>query len=871
MKYFTTNQLRQMFLDFFASKDHLVVPSASLIPQDDPSVLLTPAGMAPLKKYFTGAVIPPNRRMASSQKCIRINDLDNVGRTARHLTFFEMLGNFSFADYFKRESLAWGMEFLTDWLEMPREKLWATVYLEDDEAYDIWEKELHMPTDRIVRLGKEHNFWEHGLGPCGPCSEVYIDRGEAYGCGEPDCRPGCDCDRYMEFWNHVFTQFNREADGSYTPLENKNIDTGMGLERLAVIVQQVDNVFETDTMSGIIQSIERLTGSHYAQDVEADRYIRIITDHIRSITFLIGDGVIPSNEGRGYILRKLIRRASLQMRNLGAKQPMLDQLAQTVMDIYGEGYPLIVERAEVIRSMIRLEEDKFHQTLRKGLQYLEEILSKLDGDVLSGEQAFRLYDTYGFPLELTEDLLGDRGKTVDVEGFQVQMEIQRETARASQAGDSAWAGDIESLLHEVAVTEFCGYDDTTVSTTVLAIAKDGQLVERATAGDELVVVLARTPFYATGGGQVHDSGRIIADDMVFEIKRVEKKQAHEYHFGRLLSGEMTTGQTVTAEVDQTLRRMTQANHSATHLLHRALNSVLGDSAQQAGSMVDPDRLRFDFNYFQALTPQELLQIEEQVNQAIQAAEPVRWRILPVEQARETGAKMLFSEKYGDEVRVITMGDSSELCGGTHVANTSEIGLFKIISERSIASGVRRIEALTGVKALAYLNQYERQVREAARLLKTDPEGVLGRLEGLIKDRDEQRKEIGRLKDQLSRDKMKSVAHEFVDQSGIHVYALSFEGLSQDELKTMADTIQAEDPQAFCLLISNLGDKLALVASSSEKAQSAGYKAGRIISAVAKQLGGGGGGRDNFASAGARDVESLPTFMETIQEFVQSLI
>lgn len=871
MKYFTTNQLRRMFLDFFATKEHMIVPSASLIPEDDPSVLLTPAGMAPLKKYFTGAVIPPNRRMVSSQKCIRINDLENVGRTARHLTFFEMLGNFSFADYFKRESLAWGMEFLLEWLEMPIDKLWATIYLEDDEAYDIWLNELNMPPERIVRLGKEHNFWEHGLGPCGPCSEIYIDRGESFGCGEPDCKPGCDCDRYMEFWNHVFTQFNKNADGSYTSLVNKNIDTGMGLERLAVITQQVNNVFETDTMAHIIASIEERTGASYGKHPEVDRYIRIITDHIRSITFLIGDGVIPSNEGRGYILRKLLRRASLQMRNLGAEKPMLDQLALTVIDIFGEGYPLIIERKDVITSMIQLEEDKFHQTLRKGLQYLEDILAQTEGPELSGEQAFRLYDTYGFPLELTEDLLNEHGKTVDTAGFELQMEIQRETARASLDRDSAWTGDIESLLHHIPATEFVGYDNMTDSTKILAMVKDGILVDKATAGDELVLILESTPFYATGGGQVHDTGLINADDTLFTVTGVERKQNLIYHVGTLDSGQLQTDQTVTAEVSLRQRRMTQANHSATHLLHRALNQVLGDSAQQAGSMVDSERLRFDFTYFKALTTEELQQIEQYVNHEIQAGLPVSWQVLPIEEAKKTGAKMLFTEKYGSDVRVITMGHSSELCGGTHVSNTSEIGLFKILSERSIASGVRRIEAVSGPRALEYLNKFQDQVRQASHLLKTDPDGFSGRLDQLIQERDELRKENGRLKDQLSRDKMKSVSREFVEQSGIHLYTLSFEGLSQDELKNMADNILAEDPLAFSLLISNTGDKLALVASSSEKAQQAGYKAGKIISAVARELGGGGGGRDSFASAGARDINKLEGFMATVAEFVQKSV
>lgn len=871
MKYFTQNELRRMFLEFFAEKGHLIVPSASLIPLDDPSVLLTPAGMAPLKKYFTGAAIPPNRRMASSQKCIRINDLDNVGRTARHLTFFEMLGNFSFADYFKRESLAWGMEFLLHWLEMPMDKLWATIYLDDDEAHDIWLNELGMPEERIVRLGKEDNFWEHGLGPSGPCSEIHIDRGIAYGCGSPDCKPGCDCDRFMEFWNHVFTQFNKNADGSYTPLDNKNIDTGMGLERLAVIMQDVDNVFEIDTMAQIIQAIERLTGSRYKANPENDRYIRIITDHIRSITFLIGDGVIPSNEGRGYILRKLLRRASLQMRNLGAEKPMLDVLAHKVIEIYGEAYPLIVDRQDVITSMIQVEEEKFHQTLRKGLQYLEDMIRGNPADVFPGTAAFRLYDTYGFPLELTEDLLRDAGKTVDLDEFRQQMEIQRETARASLDRDSAWVGNIEGLLHDVAPTSFVGYVHDTIETELVAIASQGDLVETAVAGDELILILKETPFYATGGGQVHDGGTIAVGDAVFDVSNVEHKGNHYLHGGTLRSGRLRVGQTLTAAISQEARRMTEANHSATHLLHRALNQVIGESAQQAGSLVDPERLRFDFSYFKSLTPEELEQIEYLVNEEIRASLPVSQTIMPISDAKQTGAKMLFTEKYGDTVRVITMGPSSELCGGTHVTNTSQIGLFKLMSERSIASGVRRIEALTGRRAFEYLNGLERQVRQVAKLLKSDIDGFVGRLEQVLSERDEQRKEIGRLKDQLSRDKMKSLEQEFVDQDGVHVYTLPFEGIAQDELKTLADNIMGRDPAAFVLLISNLGDKLALVASSGDIAQSKGYKAGKIISASAKALGGGGGGRDNFASAGAKDVTKLKDFMLQASDFIKSLV
>ncbi|WP_459128804.1 alanine--tRNA ligase [Guggenheimella bovis] len=871
MEKMTVNELRKAFLDFFESKDHYIFPSASLIPEDDPSILLIPAGMAPLKKYFTGVSKPVKNRYASSQKCIRINDLENVGRTARHLTFFEMLGNFSFGDYFKRESLNWGLEFLLDVLKLPKDRLWPSVYEEDEESFQIWRDELGFPEERIVRLGKDDNFWEIGLGPCGPCSEIYIDRGPEHGCGCETCKPGCDCDRFIEFWNHVFTQFDRKEDGTYAPLKHKNIDTGMGLERIAMIVQGVDNVFEIDTMARIIETIENITGSKYKVDEKTNRRIRIITDHIRSITFLLSDGVIPSNEGRGYVLRKLLRRASLQMKRLGCDEPRLKDVALTVLDLYSEAYPLLVERKETILNMIVLEEEKFQQTLKKGLTYLEGIIETIpEGGELAPGEAFKLYDTYGFPFELTEDIVTEAKRTVDSEGFEKEMEKQRELARSAvdHSGES-WQNEAEKELAKLPKTVFLGYEKFTTEATVLAIVKDHEIVQELNQGTA-EIVLDQTVFYATSGGQVGDLGTISTDDFVFEVKETVKHHDLYIHRGKVVKGKLSTKDSVKASFERDNRKLTARNHSATHLLHKALNMVLGDGASQAGSYVDSSRLRFDFSYFKQLTEEELKQIEFLVNEAIAKSYDVKTDLLDIEAAKASGAKALFSEKYGDTVRVVSMGDySKELCGGTHVKNTGEIGSFTILSERGIASGVRRIEALTSMEAMKHLLGLKEELFSASKELKTEPKEITKKIQTLLEEEGELKKENRTLRDKLAENSTKELLNECEDLDGIHLYALHFSDKSMDDLKTLADQIASKDDSSFIILATTQGGKVGLVSSASEKAVEAGYKAGSIIRTVANRLGGGGGGKDRFASAGAKDVQAVEQVFQNMKDLIRS--
>lgn len=865
MKYFTQNQLRSMFLDFFKSKDHYVQDSASLIPEDDPSILLIPAGMAPLKKFFSGQAEPPAKRIATCQKCMRMIDLENVGRTARHLTFFEMLGNFSFGDYFKQESLRWGMEFCEEWLEMDREKLWATVYQDDDEAERIWIEELGMPKERVVRLGKEDNFWEHGTGPCGPCSEIHIDRGEQYGCGSPDCKPGCDCDRYMEFWNHVFTQFNKTEEGEYVELATKNIDTGMGLERLTVIVQEVDNVFETDTMRTIINEITRLTGAQYKQDDRQDRLIRIVTDHIRSITFLISDGVIPSNEGRGYVLRKLLRRASNQMRGLGLDVPSLHELSKAVMVAYGEAYPQLLERKEVIISTIMIEEEKFHQTLRKGLMYLEQQLEGLEpGDVLPGEETFKLYDTFGFPVEITQEIAGDKGVLIDQEAFDEHMRHQKELARSSSSADSAWKAPKLDILKQVH-TPFVGYDQLETATTVDVILVGESSADILNVGDRASLVLQETPFYSPSGGQETDIGVLVQGHGVFQVEGVEKREGVIYHHGQVIEGTLTLGP-IDAKVDQTHRYSTMRNHSATHLLHQALTDVLGDQTAQAGSLVDHQRLRFDFNWMRALSDEEIQAIEGIVNQAVLDALPVSTEIMDLQSAKAGGAKALFSEKYDQDVRVVSMGDvSKELCGGTHVSNTGEIGPFKILSERGIASGIRRIEAITGTNTLAYYEEHDALLKRLTKGLQGDLSNAEQKLTQLKDHAKQMERELQELKNQLNKDRLQNMGDDYHEVGPIHFYVKALENVTGEDLKTMADEIINRDDHAFVLLGAPVGEKVSLISASSDMAIKEGYKAGRIIGQVAKELGGGGGGRDHFATAGGRHPDQLNAVLEAFIE------
>ncbi len=871
MKAKSSTEIRKEFLDFFKSKDHTVVNSYSLIPEDDPSILLVGAGMAPLKKYFTGQAEPPNKRMATCQKCVRVGDIDEVGKTARHLTFFEMLGNFSFGDYFKKESLSWGLEFLTEKMNIPREKLWASVYEEDDEAYYIWKDHLNFPEERIVKLGKEHNFWEIGLGPCGPCSEIYYDRGEEYGCGDPDHKPGCDCDQYIEVWNHVFTQFDKQEDGSYALLETKNIDTGMGLERLAMVLQGKNSVYEIDLMQELLLLIGEIAGKIYPSDEQTNQRMRVIADHVRSMMFLVSDGVVPSNEGRGYVLRKLIRRASLQLYLLGQEDRQLHRLTKKSIEVYKEGYPELENREDTILHMIDLEEEKFHQTLRRGMLYLEDISKEMikEGEKkLDGARAFRLYDTYGFPLSLTQEILEEEGYDVDVLGFDEHMARQRETSRAQLDKDGiGWRDDIQKYLSKVTSTEFLGYSQLKTDAQVLEIIVDNELRTSMDAGESGLVILDKTTFYATGGGQVGDWGYMESEHNLLNVKTVEKNEGLYLHQVHALRGELRRGDLIEVIVDRDQRDSTARNHSATHLLHEALISVLGEGVQQAGSLVDENRLRFDFNYFEPLTQEQLEKIESIVNSNILRDHSVDVSFSELEEAKKKGAKALFSEKYDEHVRVVTMGSSVELCGGTHVDHLSQIGLFVLLGERGIASGIRRIEALTGNKALDYVKKQERLLLESADLFKSSVEDLPKRIHQLQEDKKALEKEIRQLKDRVGSDIIKDMVSDRRLVDGIHLYVKVFEDQAMDGLKTLSDQILSQDQSAFVLLFSTLDGKITMVAASGDKARNKGYKAGKTISKIAKMLGGGGGGRDHFATAGAKDLDKLKDVIEEIEELI----
>lgn len=696
------NEIRSKFLEFFESKGHYVANSYSLVPNNDKSLLLINSGMAPLKNYFSGVEVPPSVRMCTSQKCIRTGDIENVGITARHATFFEMMGNFSFGDYFKRESIKWGWEFVTEWLNIPEDKIWVTVYEEDDDSYDIWAKEMNFPEERMVRLGKDDNFWEIGTGPCGPCSEIYFDRGEEYGCDNPDCKPGCDCDRYLEFWNHVFTQFDRDEEGNYSLLENKNIDTGMGLERMGCIMQGVDTIFEVDTIKSILEAVEKLTGVKYGENPKNDISIRIITDHIRAVTFLVSDGVLPSNEGRGYVLRRLLRRAARHGKLLGVKELFLQKLIDEVIKVNDKAYPVLVEKESYIKKVVGIEEEKFNETIDQGTEILNsyiEVLKNEGKTVLSGQEAFKLYDTYGFPIDLTKEILEEEHLSVDEEAFNEEMEKQKERARNARGNmdGESWKEDPLSKLESTVDSTFNGYSEIYGEGTIEAIVKDDELVQSAEEGDKVSIVLDNTTFYPEGGGQVGDCGLITNENLVLEVLNTKKGANNSIkHIGIIKSGRISNGDKVKTLVDRETRMSAARNHSATHLLHKALREVLGEHVNQAGSLVTPERLRFDITHFEAISNEELKVIEEKVNNVILSSLDIKCDIMNIKEAKEKGATALFGEKYGDEVRVVSMGDySTELCGGTHLTNTSQVGMFKILSEGGVAAGVRRIEAITG--------------------------------------------------------------------------------------------------------------------------------------------------------------------------------
>ena len=874
MEWTSLNDLREKYLSFFESKGHLRLPSFSLVPENDNSLLLINSGMAPMKKFFTGEVTPPSRRVTTCQKCIRTPDIERVGKTARHGTYFEMLGNFSFGDYFKHEATAWAWEFCTKVLEMPEDKLWVTIYENDDEAFDIWTKEVGVDPSHIVRLGKEDNFWEHGQGPCGPCSEIYFDRGEKYGCGKPDCGPGCDCDRYTEFWNNVFSQFNNDGNGNYTELVQKNIDTGMGLERLACILQGVDNLFEVDTVQNIMKKISELAGVKYHDDDKKDVSLRVITDHIRSSVFMIGDGVIPSNSGRGYVLRRLIRRACRHGRLLGIDKPFLYKVVDTVIDENVCEYDYLEGKREIIRKVIEAEEKSFGKTIDAGLALLEEYIDKMEGNVFSGEDAFKLNDTYGFPLDLTKDILEERGIVVDEDKFNALLANQKSTARAARkdAGADAWKN--ESIKIDCDKTVFTGYTDFESESKVVALINSkGELSNMLGAGDEGTVVLDKTPFYAVSGGQVGDSGVISCGDNVFIVADTSKNADGIYlHAGSVSKGIISVGDKVNASLNEKRREAIMKNHTAAHLLQAALRQVLGNHVEQAGQLVNEHEVRFDFTHFNPMTSDEIKQVEFLVNDFIMKAVPVEMKEMPIEEAKKLGAMMLFGEKYGNIVRVVKAGDFSlEFCGGTHVANSGQIGLFKIVSESSVAAGVRRIQAVTGFGLLKYLNAGENVVKAVSSILKTGESEIQHRITAVVNELHEKDKTIQKLNVELSKLKSADAFSKPVKIGDIELYVGRVDGTTPDAFRKMGDELKEKSGNTVGIIAGVLGDKASIVAVSAKDAVAMGVKAGDLVREVAKLAGGGGGGRPDSAMAGAKDITKLDDALSKAADIVKGMI
>ena len=875
VKKYGVNELRQMFLDFFESKGHLVMNSFSLVPQNDNSLLLINAGMAPLKPYFTGAEIPPRTRVATCQKCIRTGDIENVGKTARHGTFFEMLGNFSFGDYFKHEAIAWSWEFLTKVVGLDENRLYPSVYEEDDEAFDIWNKEIGVPADRIFRFGKEDNFWEHGAGPCGPCSEIYYDRGEKYGCGKPGCTVGCDCDRYMEVWNNVFTQFENDGEGHYETLKQKNIDTGMGLERLAVVVQDVDSIFDVDTLCALRNKVCEVAGKTYGVHHDDDVSIRLITDHMRSATFLISDGVMPTNEGRGYVLRRLIRRAARHGRLLGIEGPFLEKLSETVIEGSKDGYPELEEKKTFILNVLHNEESQFNKTIDQGLKILADLeaeMKEAGKSVLGGSDAFRLYDTYGFPIDLTKEILEEKGYTIDEDGFKEEMEVQRKRARESRAVSNYMGADatVYDEIDRNITTEFTGYDKLEATSKVTVLTTETEIVDSLMEGQKGTIFVEKTPFYATMGGQEGDTGVITTANGVFRVEDTIKLRGGKYgHVGVMESGMISGGEEVTLKVDEQERKDTCKNHSATHLLQKALKTVLCAHVEQKGSLVNPTRLRFDFAHFQAMTPEEIAETEALVNKEIQAALPVTTQIMGIEEAKKTGAMALFGEKYGDEVRVVSMGDFSvELCGGTHVANTANITLFKIVSEAGVAAGVRRIEALTGNNVIEYYRQMEENLHTIAKTLKTSPAEITEKITHLQKEVKELQSENESLKSKMAQDSLGNVMDQVVEVKGVKVLASAVDGVDMNGLRDLGDQLKEKLGEGVVVLASAKDGKVSLLAMATQGAMDKGAHAGNLIKAAAAIVGGGGGGRPNMAQAGGKNPDKIPEAIAKVAELVE---
>ena len=878
MEKYGVNELRKMFLDFFKSKDHLVMNSFSLVPHNDNSLLLINAGMAPLKPYFTGAEIPPKRRVATCQKCIRTGDIENVGKTARHGTFFEMLGNFSFGDYFKREAIHWSWEFLTEVVGLDPERLYPSVYLEDDEAFDIWNKEVGVAKDRIFRFGKEDNFWEHGAGPCGPCSEIYYDRGEKYGCGKPGCTVGCDCDRYMEVWNNVFTQFENDGEGHYELLKQKNIDTGMGLERLAVVVQEVDSIFDVDTMQALRDKVCEFAHTTYKEDETKDISIRLIVDHIRSATFMISDGIMPTNEGRGYVLRRLIRRAARHGRMLGIEGTFLSKLSRTVIEGSKDGYPELEEKKDFIFKVLAQEEEKFSKTIDQGLSILSGLETEMAAageKILSGTNAFMLYDTYGFPLDLTKEILEEKGYEIDEDGFKACMEEQRVKARNARAVTNYMGADatVYDQIPAAITSEFVGYDTLTCESKITVLTTETELTEALTEGVHGTVIVDKTPFYATMGGQNGDKGEITCAGGRFVVEdTIHLLGGKIGHVGYMAEGMIKNGDTVTLTVDEAYRKNICKNHSATHLLQKALKTVLGAHVEQKGSLVTPDRLRFDFAHFQAMTPEEIEKVEAIVNEEIAKALPVETKVMSLEEAKKTGAMALFGEKYGDSVRVVCMGDfSRELCGGTHVANTSEIATFKIVSEAGVAAGVRRIEALTGDGVFAYYKEAEKELAEAAKLLKTTQAGILEKIAGLQNEIKALQSENESLKSKLAKDALGDVMDQVCEVNGVKFLPAKVEGVDMNGLRDLGDQLREKIGEGVVLIASVTDGKVSLMAAVTDGAMKQGAHAGNLIKGIAALVGGGGGGRPNMAQAGGKNPAGVDAALEKAKEVLAGQI
>ena len=875
MKWTGLNELRESYLRFFESKGHLRLPSFSLIPQGDNSLLLINSGMAPMKKFFTGESTPPRLRVTTCQKCIRTPDIESVGIDDRHGTFFEMLGNFSFNDYFKKEAIPWAWEFFTKVLEIPEEKLFVTVYQEDDVAWDIWTKDVGVPESHMRRMGKEDNFWEHGSGPCGPCSEIYFDRGPEHSCGKPDCDVGCECDRYVEVWNLVFTQFNNDGKGNYTPLGRENIDTGLGMERLACVMQDVDNLFLVDTIQNIMRKISELTSVQYGADKKTDISLRIITDHIRSTVFMIGDGVLPSNEGRGYVLRRLLRRAARHGRLLGVKGAFLKDVVDTVVQENGGAYPELREKRETIRKVIAHEEESFNRTIDQGMAMLTEFIDKADSKVFSGESAFTLNDTFGFPLDLTKEILAERGMEVDEARFLELMRQQKERARSARkdAGADAWKGEGKAVSG-LPKTEFLGYTELTSTSKVLAIIENGSRVESAGSGAEVSVVLDRTPFYGESGGQAADAGTLEAEGVTVDVVDVTRHEGVFLHRAVVGEGTLNVGDSVSAVIDPGLRADIMRNHTAAHLLQAALRRVLGEHVEQAGQLVNGDRVRFDFTHFSAVTPEELTKVERLVNLEVLKAVPVETREMPIEEARKLGAMALFGEKYGDVVRVVSVTDgfSMELCGGTHMDNTAKLGLFKIVSESSVAAGVRRIEAVTGRNVLAELTKAIDAMNEASRLMKVmNPAELPGRARQVMAELKEKDRQIESLNARIASMNLEGVFRDAQDVEGIKVVFALLSGTGPDALRALCDKAKEAKEPVAAVFAGVSGGKATLAAACNKPAQEKGLKAGLLVKSVAQLTGGNGGGKPDFAMAGAKDQTKLDEALAAVPGLVREQI